>query len=253
MRDPDSAAHALGKLLQACRRGQRAVGHRFDLVRLAAGSDPGVSHVPDLCRKFSSRYGLPVDLEHRSCPRCIRAQSRAHRSRVGKGQISCQKASARKGIAWLSLPRLPQEPTPRSSRNGPRPRREFPEPAVAWEPRIGMIAGAHPGCTQETGQTTSTLSRRRLRAGRQARPLQGRCARVNPARQVGFTPRTGVSRRLRKVQGPGTEVWGSVQPVRCAGAWRARRSRGSASQLRLTFDVREVDVIGDATAPSTSS
>ena len=36
--------------LQVLRREQRALGHGFDLVRLAAGPDPGVPHVPDRAR-----------------------------------------------------------------------------------------------------------------------------------------------------------------------------------------------------------
>ena len=47
MRDPDAAAHGTRQAPQVRRRGQRAVGHRLDLVRLAAGPDPGVPHVPD--------------------------------------------------------------------------------------------------------------------------------------------------------------------------------------------------------------
>jgi hypothetical protein len=48
MRNPDSAAHLLGQAPQGVRREQRALGHGLDLVRLAAGPDPGVPHVPDL-------------------------------------------------------------------------------------------------------------------------------------------------------------------------------------------------------------
>ena len=50
MRDPDGAAHALGKLVKYCGENNVLVGHRFDLVRLAPGSDPGVSHFSDRAR-----------------------------------------------------------------------------------------------------------------------------------------------------------------------------------------------------------
>jgi hypothetical protein len=47
MRDPDSAAHALGKLFKACGEDNVLLGHGLDLVRLSPGSDPGLPHVPD--------------------------------------------------------------------------------------------------------------------------------------------------------------------------------------------------------------
>ena len=77
MRDPDSAAHALGKLFKHVRRGQRAVGHRLDLVRLAAGPDPGVPHVPD--RRRAARASTAT---RRSRRRCARRCSASTRSRV---------------------------------------------------------------------------------------------------------------------------------------------------------------------------
>ena len=43
---------------QVLRRGQRAVGHRLDLVRLAAGPDPGLPHFPDL-RELREQHGYP--------------------------------------------------------------------------------------------------------------------------------------------------------------------------------------------------
>ena len=55
MREPDAAAHALGKLFKYVGAGQRAVGHRLDLVRLAAGPDPGVPHVPDRTSRCAKR------------------------------------------------------------------------------------------------------------------------------------------------------------------------------------------------------
>ena len=47
MRDPDQAAHLMGKLLEDVRRRPCAVGHRLHLVRQPAGPDPGLSRVPD--------------------------------------------------------------------------------------------------------------------------------------------------------------------------------------------------------------
>ena len=44
---PDCGRACDGQAVQVHRRGQRAVGHGLDLVRLAAGPDPGVPHVPD--------------------------------------------------------------------------------------------------------------------------------------------------------------------------------------------------------------
>ena len=44
---PTEAAHTLGKLLATGRRGQRDVGHRRHLVRLAAAADHGVPRLPD--------------------------------------------------------------------------------------------------------------------------------------------------------------------------------------------------------------
>ena len=47
---PGAGGARAREALQVLRRGQRALGHRLDLVRLAAGPDPGVPHVPDLAR-----------------------------------------------------------------------------------------------------------------------------------------------------------------------------------------------------------
>ncbi len=43
---------------QVLRREQRALGHRLDLVRLAAGPDPGVSHFPDRA-ELRAKHGYP--------------------------------------------------------------------------------------------------------------------------------------------------------------------------------------------------
>ena len=45
---PRAGGARAGQADPALRRGQRAVGHRLDLVRLAAGPDRGVPHLPDL-------------------------------------------------------------------------------------------------------------------------------------------------------------------------------------------------------------
>ena len=45
---PRAGGARAGQADQVVRREQRAVGHRLDLVRLAAGPDPGVPHFPDL-------------------------------------------------------------------------------------------------------------------------------------------------------------------------------------------------------------
>ena len=47
MRDPTAAAHGARQAAAPCRRRPGAVGHGFDLVRLAAGPDPGLPRVPD--------------------------------------------------------------------------------------------------------------------------------------------------------------------------------------------------------------
>ena len=61
MRDPTQAAHVLGKLLARVSGADRVLlGHRLDLVRLAAGPDPGVPHVRDLATQFQEQFGYPA-------------------------------------------------------------------------------------------------------------------------------------------------------------------------------------------------
>ena len=86
MRDPDTAAHAMGKLFKYVRRGQRAVGHGLDLVRLAAGPDPGVPHVPDL-GGAARQARLPED--HAAAARQgVRAE--CHQALSTRGATSCE-------------------------------------------------------------------------------------------------------------------------------------------------------------------
>ena len=70
MRDPDERSARARQADQVLRREQRALGHRLDLVRLAAGSDPGVSHFPDRARA-ARQVWLPRD----DCRRCARRSS----------------------------------------------------------------------------------------------------------------------------------------------------------------------------------
>ena len=54
MRDPHAGRARARQAAEVRRRGARALGHRLDLVRHAAGPDPGDAHVPDRrasCRK----------------------------------------------------------------------------------------------------------------------------------------------------------------------------------------------------------
>ena len=62
---PDLGRARDGQAVQVHRRGQRAVGHGLDLVRLAAGPDPGVPHVPD--RGGAAREARLPDDHDRSC------------------------------------------------------------------------------------------------------------------------------------------------------------------------------------------
>ena len=47
-RDPDTAAHGMGKLLKYVGQDNVHLGNRLDLDRLAPGPDPGLAHLPDL-------------------------------------------------------------------------------------------------------------------------------------------------------------------------------------------------------------
>ena len=111
MRDPDTAAHALGKLLQVLRRGQRAVGHGLDLVRLAAGPDPGVPHVPDLARA-AREARLPRD--HAGAAReGVRAE-RAQDLSGAQGRAATSTCAATRW-RWRARSTEPSAPIPPSS------------------------------------------------------------------------------------------------------------------------------------------
>jgi uncharacterized protein len=99
MRDPTSAAHALGKLLVHLGRGQHPVGHRFDLVRQPAGPDPGLPRLPDQ-RRVPRALRLPGD--HPG----IRAKvfgRNALRRRLAAGARLQSFAAAAPGAAGLRL------------------------------------------------------------------------------------------------------------------------------------------------------
>ena len=93
MREPDSAAHALGKLFKYVGRGQRAVGHRFDLVRLAAGSDSGVPHVSD--RTAAARSARLPGTDERVAGEGVRLQRHRAVQDLGRRSRSCDAAPTR--------------------------------------------------------------------------------------------------------------------------------------------------------------
>jgi len=57
---PGTGGACDGETLSLLRRGQRLVGHRFHLVRLAAGPDPALSHLPDFGGATGETW-LPAD------------------------------------------------------------------------------------------------------------------------------------------------------------------------------------------------
>ena len=81
MREPTAAAHVLGKLLKFVGDGAGALGHRLDLVRDAAGSDPGHAHIPD--RRGAARRARLSEADPRDQGGHLRAQrGRALRHRA---------------------------------------------------------------------------------------------------------------------------------------------------------------------------
>ena len=59
LRDPTTAAHTIGQAAEARRRAPRALGHRCDLVRIAASPAPGVPRVHDL-ERVPGPFGYPA-------------------------------------------------------------------------------------------------------------------------------------------------------------------------------------------------
>ena len=82
MRDPDSAAHALGKMLKYIGEDNILWGNRFHLVWLAAGSDPGLPRFPDQ-RRVAANPWLPRahTPDQAQNPRPQRAQALSPRRR----------------------------------------------------------------------------------------------------------------------------------------------------------------------------
>ena len=109
-----------GQTVQVHRRRQRALGHGLDLVRLAAGPDPGLPHVPDL-GSAARQARLPED--HAAVARQgVRAQR--HQALPARGR----RARQIHGAATRSRSRAPNMPSGRILRfatYGPRTRREF--------------------------------------------------------------------------------------------------------------------------------
>ena len=101
MRDPDHGRPSARQAADARRRGQRALGHRFDLVRLAAGPDPGVPQLPDRAR--ADRAARLPDADARAQGQGVRPERRARLRRRGaasaSGPRSIRSASARPPIA----------------------------------------------------------------------------------------------------------------------------------------------------------
>ena len=58
--DPDAGRARARQAAEARRRGQRRVGDRLPVLRLAAAADPGVPRVPRSREEFQERYGYPA-------------------------------------------------------------------------------------------------------------------------------------------------------------------------------------------------
>ena len=98
------------------RRGQRAVGHRLDLVRLAAGPDPGVPHVPD--RAMRSPRSTAIRRSRRRCARRCSAATRCASTRCPT--TCCSKHLPRDRVAQRARGVSRARPTRRSSPTGRR-------------------------------------------------------------------------------------------------------------------------------------
>ncbi len=131
---PGAGGARTRQALPLLRREQRALGHRLDLVRLAAGPDPGVPHLPDRARA-AGEARLPGD--HAGAARQgVRAERdeavpdergggpQVHGGDGGRDEI------ARERLAYR------ERPDPHFRTYGPKTRREFMN-------LLGWNGGAH--------------------------------------------------------------------------------------------------------------
>jgi hypothetical protein len=111
-------------------RGQRAVGVRLHLVRLPAGPDPGVPHLPDLER-------IPGEVRLRSDdPAAAGAHLRAQRRTGVRPSMSTKSPVARR-LTRSAGPAPPTRPIRTSSPSGRRPGRS----SCSCAPRTGASRG----------------------------------------------------------------------------------------------------------------
>ena len=118
MRDPDQAAHVLGKLLVAVGPDNVALGHRLDLVRVAPGPDRGVPHVRD-------HPGVPGAVRlPRAHPRAeAQDPRRERRGALRRAADHRRAASSRPTSSSRHAPRCPARPAsygPRDRQRGLR-------------------------------------------------------------------------------------------------------------------------------------
>ena len=112
MRDPDAAAHGIGKLLKHVGEGNVLWGTRLDLVWIASGPDPGVSHIPDrrrarrkarLSEDHAGIAGKGVRTQRATCVfGAGRRRAQARATRPGRAGTSRVPAGTRPDIrhAW---------------------------------------------------------------------------------------------------------------------------------------------------------
>ena len=110
---------------QARRPGQRALGHGFDLVRLAAGPDPGVPHVPDRGRADRGAWisaahpgAQGQGLRPQRCPGLRRRGPRAEEEDRGRPDRPQESGLPRAGRADLRDLRTEDRPRVRSAARG---------------------------------------------------------------------------------------------------------------------------------------
>ena len=120
MRDPDQAAHLMGKLLAHLRRGQHPVGYGLDLVRQSAGPDPGLPRLRDQPR-------VPGEVRLPGADAGDQAQDlRTERDARVRPRCDCRSGGAlSKDRVKKARDEYLNDPQPSFATYGPRTRREF--------------------------------------------------------------------------------------------------------------------------------
>ena len=135
MRDPDQAAHLLGKLLVSLRRRPRAVGHRLHLVRQPAGPDPGLPRVSDQPRVPAAPRLPSADAAAQAqgvraqCAQVYGLKPDAMRGKLAKDRVQKSK------LDYLN------DPQPTFATYGPRTRRSGSRCASGAAARRDVLAG----------------------------------------------------------------------------------------------------------------